>query len=197
MTGSTVISLRGTDHETPGNDAIGCVARPAWNDAPVSWGDVWVSSDEVMPPITEGGPHPPWMFTGVIPSDEKAFHDETQRLQHTKSGRTRTVDFTYKSTRPLSRFELQGRQIVWRSSSPMGSGSPLTSRPPAVSTGPSLRSSPSEFEQPPLSDVPLKRIPACCGGHYLSFLCVAARAPVAACSSGVIARLANSPAPRT
>lgn len=46
-----------------------------------------------MPHITEGGPHPPWMFTGVIPSDEKAFHDESQRLQHTKGGRTRTVDF--------------------------------------------------------------------------------------------------------
>ena len=66
----------------------------------MSWGDVWVSSAKVRPEIDEDVPPSPWVLAGVVTTEERAIIEAVQRLNGTRSGHARTVDFYLHATTP-------------------------------------------------------------------------------------------------
>lgn len=59
----------------------------------MSWGDAWVCGAEVPPTIDGDGPPPPWILAGTIARDERAFIEAIQRMQSTRGGHARKVEF--------------------------------------------------------------------------------------------------------
>lgn len=66
----------------------------------MSWGDVWVSGAKVRPEIDEDVPRSPWVLAGVVTPEERAVIEAVQRLNGTRSGHARTVDFYLQVTNP-------------------------------------------------------------------------------------------------